>query len=169
MYTALTTIRLLISLGMSLNWLVDSQRLKNLSRNSLVNHEEVKWKLLSHVLTLCDPMDYIVHGILKARILEWVAIPFSRGSSQPRERTQVSHFAGQFFTSWATRKAPSQPYGTTVVIWEKASWFPFYSNWEISERKGVYSPPLPPQHTHTHSGLLLLLSCFSCVRLCVTP
>ena len=41
--------------------------------------------------TLCDPMDYSVHGILQARILAWVAIPFSRESSQPRDRTQVSH------------------------------------------------------------------------------
>ena len=49
--------------------------------------------------TLCDPMDYVVHGILQARILEWVAIPFSRGSSQPRDRTQVSRTAGKFFTS----------------------------------------------------------------------
>ena len=40
--------------------------------------------------TLCDPVDYTVHGILQARILEWVAIPFSRGFSQPRDRTQVS-------------------------------------------------------------------------------
>ena len=51
------------------------------------------------------PMDYIVHGILQARILEWVAFPFSGGSSQPRDRTQVSCFAGRFFTSWATREA----------------------------------------------------------------
>ena len=51
------------------------------------------------------PMDYTVHGILQARILEWVAFPFSRGSSQPRDRTQVSHNAGRFFTSWATREA----------------------------------------------------------------
>ena len=49
--------------------------------------------------TLCDPMDYTVHGILQARILEWVAFPFSRGSSQPRDQTQVSHIAGRFFTS----------------------------------------------------------------------
>ena len=49
--------------------------------------------------TLCDPMDYTVHGILQARILEWVAFPFSRGSSQPRDRTQVSHIAGGFFTN----------------------------------------------------------------------
>ena len=40
---------------------------------------------------LCDPMDYRVHAILQARILEWVAVPFSRGSSQPRDQTQVSH------------------------------------------------------------------------------
>ena len=52
--------------------------------------------------TLCDPIDY---GILQARILEWVVFPFSRGSSQPRNRTQVSHTAGRFFTSWATREA----------------------------------------------------------------
>ena len=45
------------------------------------------------------PHDYTVHGILQARILEWVAFPFSRGSSQPRDRTQVSHIAGEFFTS----------------------------------------------------------------------
>ena len=54
---------------------------------------------------LCDPTDYTVHGILKARILEWVAFPFSRGSSQPSDRTQVSCIAGGFFTVWATREA----------------------------------------------------------------
>ena len=53
---------------------------------------------------LWDPMDYTVHGTLQARILEWVAVPYSRESSQPRDRTQVSHTAGRFFTSWATRK-----------------------------------------------------------------
>ena len=55
--------------------------------------------------TLCNPMDYTVHGILQARILEWVAFPFSRGSAQRRDQTQVSHIAGRFFTSWATREA----------------------------------------------------------------
>ena len=49
--------------------------------------------------TPCDPVDYTVHGILQARILEWVAFPFSRASSQPRDRTQVSHIAGGFVTS----------------------------------------------------------------------
>ena len=51
------------------------------------------------------PLDYTVHGILQARILEWVAFPFSRGSSQPRDWTQVSCTAGEFFPSWATREA----------------------------------------------------------------
>ena len=46
-----------------------------------------------------------VHGILQAKILEWVATPSSRGSSQPRDRTQVSHVAGRFFTVWDTREA----------------------------------------------------------------
>ena len=61
-----------------------------------------KWKVkvkLSVVSDSCDPMNYRVHGILQARILEWVAISFSRGSSQPRDQTQVSHIAGRFFTS----------------------------------------------------------------------
>ena len=49
--------------------------------------------------TLCDPVDYTVHGSLQARILEWVAFPFSRGSLQPRDRTQVSCIAGRFFSS----------------------------------------------------------------------
>ena len=52
-----------------------------------------------------NPMDYTVHGILQARILEWVAFPFSTGSSQPRDQTQVSSIVGRFFTSWATRDA----------------------------------------------------------------
>ena len=74
------------------------------------NNNRNKWKLLSLCLTLCDPMDCSlpgssVHGILQARILEWVAISLSRGSSQPRDWTQISHTAGRFFTIWATREA----------------------------------------------------------------
>ena len=51
--------------------------------------------------TLCDPMDYIVFGILQARILECVAFPFSQVSFQPRDWTPVSCIAGRFFTNWA--------------------------------------------------------------------
>ena len=55
--------------------------------------------------TFFDPMEYRVHGNLQARTLEWVAFPFSRGSSQPRDLTQVSCITGGFFTIWVTREA----------------------------------------------------------------
>ena len=105
--------------------------------------------------TLCDTMDYTVHGILQARILEWVAFPFSRvlpnpgieprspalqadslpaepprsprilewiaypfssGSSLPKNRTGVSCLAGRFFTSWATREAPSMHLNKNQIL-----------------------------------------------------
>ena len=61
-------------------------------------------------LSLCNPMDYsppgsLVLGILQERILQWVVMPSSRGSSQPRDRTQVSPIAGIFFTVWTTTEA----------------------------------------------------------------
>ena len=58
---------------------------------TLASHIRVnEWvKVTQSGTTLCNPMNYTVHGILQARILEWVAFPFSRGSSQPRDRTQV--------------------------------------------------------------------------------
>ena len=65
-------------------------------------------------LTLCDPMECSpqgssVHGISQARMLEWVAISSSRGSSQPRARTRVSLIKGRFFTNWTTREAQPNP------------------------------------------------------------
>ena len=65
-------------------------------------------------LTLCDPRDHSlprssVHGILQVRLLEWVAMPFSRGSSEPRDPTQISCLAGIFFTFWATKNALKWP------------------------------------------------------------
>ena len=70
--------------------------------------------------TLCDPMDCSppgssIHGILQARVLEWVAISFSRGSSQPMDRTPVSHTTGRLFTVWATGEA-------LVIQWMLAIW-----------------------------------------------
>ena len=56
--------------------------------------------------TDCSPVGFSVHEILQARILEWVAISYSRGSSQPKDWTQVSCIAGRFFIDWATREAP---------------------------------------------------------------
>ena len=66
---------------------------------------KVKLKVTQSCLTLCNPVAYTIYGILQARILEWVAFPFSRESSQPRDFTQVSRIAGRFFTSRATREA----------------------------------------------------------------
>ena len=71
---------------------------------------EVKWSEVAQLcLTLCNPVDCSlpgssVHGIFQAKVLEWVAISFSRGSSLPRGRTQVSHIVGRCFTVWATRE-----------------------------------------------------------------
>ena len=70
-------------------------------------------KSLQFYPTLCDPMDCSlpsssVHGILQARTLEWFVSPLSRGSSWPRDRTQVSCIAGRIFTVWATKEAQSE-------------------------------------------------------------
>ena len=77
-------------------------------REGVDTSESEKSVRCSLCLTLHDPMEYSppgssVHGILQARTLEWVTIPFSRGSSQPRDQTPVSCTAGRFFTVWATR------------------------------------------------------------------
>ena len=77
---------------------------------------KMKVKVTQSCLTFCDPLDCTVHGILQARILEWVTSPFSRGSSQPRDRTQVSCIAGGFFTSWATREAQKYWSGSLSLL-----------------------------------------------------
>ena len=77
---------------------------------------KMKMKVAQSCLTFCDPLDCTVHGILQARILEWVTSPFSRGSSQPRDRTQVSCIAGGFFTSWATREAQKYWSGSLSLL-----------------------------------------------------
>ena len=93
-----------------------SQGTRLSSRNQTANshckpHILIVKVLVTHLcLTLWDPMDYrplgsSVHGILQAKILEWVSISFSRGSSQLRDRTWVCCMAGRFFTIWATKEA----------------------------------------------------------------
>ena len=67
------------------------------------------WQVVQSCPNLCDPMDCSlpgssVHGIFQARVLEWVAISFSRGSSWPRDRTRISHIVGRCFTVWVMRE-----------------------------------------------------------------
>ena len=66
--------------------------------------------------TLCDPVDYTVHGILQARILEWIAFPFSRGSSQPRDQAQVSHIAGGFLPAEPQGKPKNTKVGSLSLL-----------------------------------------------------
>ena len=68
-------------------------------RKQITRPEELKVKVAQSCLTVGDPMDYTVHGILLARIQEGVAFPYSRGSSQPRDQAQAFHIEGRFFTS----------------------------------------------------------------------
>ena len=76
---------------------------KSLGEMVLIGSESESHTVMSD--SFYNPMGYSVHEILQARILEWIAIPFCRGSSQPKDWTQVSHITGRFFTVWATREA----------------------------------------------------------------
>ena len=94
----------LTSILLKLSWKTAFKPVLHSQQPSYQN-TQVKMKVTRSCPTLCDPMDYTVHGILQARILQWVAFPFSGGSPQSRDWTQVSCIAGGFFTSWATREA----------------------------------------------------------------
>ena len=161
--------------------------------------------------TLCDPMDCspqppLSMGVLQARIVEWVAMPSSRGSSQPRDWTQVSHIAGRFFTIWATREASQPPLFfsmkesesevaqsclTLCDPWTIAHEAPlsmgfsrqeYWSGLPFLTAEALPNPGIEPVSPAWQTGslplappgkpmllLLLLLSHFSCVRLCATP
>ena len=94
-----------------------------------ISRLKVKVKVAQSCLTLCDPMDYTVRGILQARILEWIAFPFSRGSSQPRDSNpglphrrqilyQLSHQGSPGILEWVTfpfSRRSSEPRDQTQV------------------------------------------------------
>ena len=90
------------------------------SGKCLLSH--MKWSEVAQSCpTLCDSMNcslpsFSIHGLFQARVLEWTAISFSRGSSQPRDRTWVSCIAGRCFTVWATREAPIYIYKYLLYI-----------------------------------------------------
>ena len=95
----------------------------------------------------CSPPDSSVHGILQARILEWVAMSSSRGSSRPRDRTQVSHIAGRVFIVWAIREAQGPSYAVVTSDAQPAS-----------EGEG----PALEDHPGTQPLSALLLGCLPC-------
>ena len=92
-----------------------------------------EWKSLSRVQLFASP--WTIHGILQARILEWVTFLFSRESSQPRDQTQVSRIAGGFFTIWATREAKQETWvqslGQEDTLEEEMATHPRILAWEI--------------------------------------
>ena len=101
-------------------------------------------------LTLCNPMDCSlpvssVHEILQAKIVEWVAISFSKGSFWSRDWTSVSCIAGRFFTYWATRK---------------------YNQWDYKKTGHDWACAHACTHAHTHTNTLkeCLLWCGICLR-----
>ena len=87
---------------------------------------EIRWKpcacLVSQLSpTLCNPKDCSppgspVHGDSQARILQWISVPSSRGSSQPRDQTQASHIAGRFFTIWVIWEAQEYWVGSISLL-----------------------------------------------------
>ena len=105
--------------------------------------------------TLCDPKDWSppsssVHGILQARILEWVAVPFSRRFSQPRDQTQVSLMAGIFFIVWVTREALSWQY-TDLNAWRAKQLSPL----KIPRKKGAQLFSSPDICSHMNNDTIL--------------
>ena len=102
----------------------------------LMNYWKWEWKLISGAW-LFEAI-YKVHEILQARILESIAFPFSRGSSQPRDRTQVSHITGGFFTSWAIREALMN----YCMILKNDKWMPDYR----APRPSLFSTPAGEGH-----------------------
>ena len=138
----------------------------------------MKVKVTQLCPTLCDPLDYTGNGILQARILEWVAFPFSRGSSQPRDWTQVSCIAGGFFTSWATREA--QDTGTGSLSLLQGIFLTQESNWDLLHcRQIIYQlsyegTPREPMSNFPCSSMvtqpnqLINKCCFSVAKLYLT-
>ena len=111
----------------------------------------------------------IVHGILQARILEYVAIPFSRGLSQSRDWTHVSWIASRFFTGWATRKLKNIGVGSLSLFsrgssqprkWTRVSWMAgrFFTSWATRKNIASMSETLPVLEMCIKDNTLFYLS-----------
>ena len=114
---------------------------------------EVKWKSLSHVWLFAIPWTIQSTEFSRPRKLEWIAFPFFRGSTQPRDPTQVSRMAGEFFTSWATRRRiqlkDDQKRQRFFAFFAKG--FSYYRSWSTcfgvtwgTSPKQIHEPKLQP-------------------------
>ena len=99
--------------------------------------------------------NYTIHGILQARILEWVAFLFSRGSSQPRDQTQVYCVAGRHFTSWVTKEALFGRKTMTKV--DRV--FSVFKSKDINADKGLYSQSFIFSSSHIKSWTIKKPNC----------
>ena len=120
----------------------------NIMHNIYITHSDSDSEVAQLCSTLCDPMDSSqpissIHGIFQARILEWVAISFSRRSSWPRDRTQVSRIVGRRFTVWATKEGHIM-HNINIMI----------TNTEYSETRREEN--LTPIHSHLQRYSLLI-------------
>ena len=128
------------------------ERLGQIEKVALMYIHSLTLKVTQMCLTLWEPMDCSppgssVHGISQAKILEWVAIPISRRSSQSRDQTWVSFIAGRFFTIWTTKEAPCMLITCGRLLYSTGS--PTWSLWwpkevecgprEAQEGKGIYT------------------------------
>ena len=137
-------------------WLDEAVQVLYRERKPAILNRKVKVLVSQLCLILCDPRDCSTpgssaHGILQARILEWVAISFSRGSSQPRDQTQVFCIAGRFFTNWATQKSlgikqrignkEGADFSTEMLHWKQSNKCENSGRWVLLEKKskGDYS------------------------------
>ena len=119
---------------------------------------KVKSEVTQSCPTFGDPMDcslpdFSFHGIFQARVLEWGAISLSRGSSWPRDWTQVSHIAGRCFTVWATREA--QVVIKEIIIFQK-NWFSrliFWEYWKGKCRNNALFPHILEPFSKTSNKL----------------
>ena len=117
-------------------------------------------KLCRLFVTPWNPPGSSVHGILQVRTLEWVAIPFSRGSSWPRDQIRISCFAHRFFANWATREAPSvtfhlpKSFPPLKTIWNVISWKNLS---QVSPTEVSFIPPRILQHSHDLTFVTLIV------------
>ena len=133
--------------GLNLGFLHCREILYSLSHQR--SPPKVKVLVTQSCLNLCYPMDCHpsgspLHGILQARILKWIVIPFSKGSSWPRDQTQVSCIAGRFFTSWATKGRFSNQGRDLIYPIFLELWLLMYSTGSSSWRTRAGEKNIPP-------------------------